>query len=98
MRAVYAADTPEGARIHLLADAAELRRDMDDAKIDDIQITIWTKLAVRGTLESIVRQLGRRPCHFVKRKGHNLSSAHVDTNHLEPRGNRGMFQRGDRRQ
>src|SRR5688500_19236136 len=77
MGSFHAADAPQTAGARSLPDRAALRRNMDDPKIDDIQIAIWPKLAMRRALKSIVRQLGGGSGHFVNGKITDLTRSHI---------------------
>ena len=69
MRAAGAPYTPQRAAADLLADAAGLGRDVDDAKVHHVQGVIGPEDARRRAFEAVMRQLGSGAFDLVDGEG-----------------------------
>src|SRR5512133_1143209 len=89
------ADAPEDAGALFHTDAAFLQGDIDVAKIDHIQRSVWAKLAVRRPFKAVMRQERGRPGNAVDRKIVDLAGVGVHSHYLEPGGSSGIAHGGD---
>ena len=71
---------------------------MNNAKINNIESAIRAELAVRGALEPVVWEFGRRACHTVDCEIVHLPHFHIDAHYLEAHWGDCPGQGGDGRQ
>src|SRR6185503_12431991 len=94
VRTIDAPDSPERSSADLLANGTTFGRNMNNSKVNHIQGSVWSKLAMRWSFKSIMGKFGCGTRHFVDCKVKHLSCLHVHSHDFEASRNGGP---GDRR-